>query len=124
MNANPYQTYKQQSVLTMTPGQMLLSVYDELIKQINFAKLGFQDNDIVIINRSMLKSQKIVHVLQSTLNFDYSISNNLNDLYDYFDFVFRNTNMKKDASGLDDVLSMVVELKEAFAQADKLTRKQ
>ena len=107
----------------MTPGQILLSVYDELIKQINFAKLGFQENDIVGINRSLQKSQRIVHVLQSTLNFDYSISNNLNDLYDYFDFVFLNTNMKKDASGLDDVLSMVVELKEAFAEADKLSRK-
>lgn len=124
MNANPYQTYKQQSVLTMTPGQILLSVYDELIKQINFAKLGFQDNDMMVINRSLQKSQKIVRVLQNTLNFDYSVSNNLNDLYDYFNFVFLNINMKKDASGLDDVLSMVVELREAFAEADKLSRKQ
>lgn len=123
MNANPYQTYKQQSVLTMTPGQILLAVYDELIKQIHFAKLGFEENDNSAINRSLQKSQQIVHVLQGTLNFDYSISAGLNDLYDYFDFVFRNTNMKKDSVGLDDVLSMVVELREAFAEADKLARK-
>lgn len=124
MNANPYQTYKQQAILTMTPGQILLSVYDELIKQINIAKLGFQDSNVVLINNSLQKSQTIVHVLQNTLNFDYSISNNLNDLYEYFDFVFRNTNVKKDATGLDDVLSMVVELKETFAEADKLSHKQ
>ena len=124
MNANPYQTYKQQSVLTMTPGQMLLAVYDELIKQINFAKLGFQDNDISLINSSLQKSQKILHVLQGTLNFDYDIAKNLNDLYEYFGFVLLNANMKKDAGGLDDVLSMVVELRQTFAEADKLTRKQ
>lgn len=121
MNANPYQTYKQQTVLTMTPGQILLYVYDELIKQINFAKLGFQDNDINVINRSLQKSQKIIHVLQSTLNQDYSISKNLNDLYDYFNYVLINTNIKKNADGLDDVLSMVVELRETFAEADKLS---
>ncbi len=123
MNANPYQTYKQQSVLTMTPGQVLLYVYDELIKQINFAKLGFEDNDINLINRSLQKSQKIIHVLQSTLNYDYSISNNLYDLYDYFNFVLINSNMKKDTDGLDDVLSMVVELRKTFAEADKLSSK-
>ncbi len=123
MNANPYQTYKQQSVMTMTPGEMLLAVYDELIKQISFAQLGFKDKNNEVINRSLQKAQKIVHVLQGTLNFDYSIANSLNDLYDYFDFVFGNTNMKKDSSGLDDVLSMVVELKNTFAEADKLARK-
>ncbi len=108
--------------MTMTPGQMLLTVYDELIKQISFAQQGFKDNNVASINNSLQKAQHIVRELQSTLNFDYEISNNLNDLYDYFYFVLVNTNIKKQEDGLDDVLQMVVELKETFAQADRQTR--
>lgn len=122
MGGNPYQIYKQQSVMTMTPGQMLLTVYDELIKQISFAKQGFVNNSVTEINSSLQKAQHIVRELQTTLNFDYAISGNLNDLYDYFIHVLVNSNIKKKADGLDDVLQMVVELREAFAQADKQSR--
>ena len=35
MPVNPYQKYQQQSVMTMTPGEMLLKLYDEVITQLN-----------------------------------------------------------------------------------------
>ena len=38
MAFNPYQKYQQQSVMTMTPGEMLTRLYDELIKQLNVFK--------------------------------------------------------------------------------------
>ena len=122
MNANPYKVYKQQSVMTMTPGQMLLAVYDELIKQINMAKLGFEDNNVQLVNNSLQRAQQILRELQKTLNFDYEVSEGLNDLYDYFYTALRDANVKKLPEGLDDVLQMVVELRNAFSQAEKQTR--
>jgi len=38
MVQNPYQKYQQQSVMTMTPGEMLLKLYDGTITQLNAAK--------------------------------------------------------------------------------------
>ncbi|NLV86906.1 MAG: flagellar export chaperone FliS [Clostridiales bacterium] len=122
MNANPYKAYKQQSVMTMTPGQVLLAVYDEMIKQINIAKLGFEDNNLPLINNSLQKSQTILRELQNTLNFDYEVSGGLNDLYDFFHSVLREVNIKKSPERLDEVLQMVVELRDAFSQAEKQTR--
>ena len=122
MTASPYQTYKQQSVMTMTSGQILLLVYNELIKQLSMALVAFEKNDIPEINRSLQKSQHILHELQNTLNFDYSISNNINALYDYFNSVIFNANVKKDASELPTVIEMVTELKDTFTEAEKRSR--
>ena len=38
MALNPYQKYQQQSVMTMTPGEMLTRLFDELIKQLSAFK--------------------------------------------------------------------------------------
>ena len=37
MQKNPYQAYKQQSVMTMTQGEMLNKLYEEAAKQLSFA---------------------------------------------------------------------------------------
>jgi len=122
MMTNPYQIYKQQSVMTMTPGQMLIAVFDELIKQLNISLIAFEKKDIPEINRSLQKSQHIINELKGTLNFDYSISNNLNDIYNYFNRVIMNANVKKDSSGIVDIIQLVTELKDAFSEAEKLSR--
>lgn len=122
MMTNPYQAYKQQSVMTMTPGQMLVVVFDELIKQLSLSRLAFEKNDIQGINRSLQKSQHILNELKLSLNFEYDISNNLNDIYNYFIRAIMNANIKKDSADLEDILQMVTELRDSFSEADKLAR--
>ena len=119
---NPYETYKQQSVMTMTSGQILLLVYNELIKQLSLAQKAFAKNDIVEINRTLQKSQTLIRELQSTLNFDYDISNELNNIYSFFYTVTLNANIKKDSSQLQTLIEMIADLKDTFAEAEKLTR--
>ena len=38
MGQNPYQKYQQQSIMTMTQGEMLIKLYDEVNKQLNAVK--------------------------------------------------------------------------------------
>ncbi|NLH00542.1 MAG: flagellar export chaperone FliS [Clostridiales bacterium] len=124
MMTNPYQAYKQQSVMTMTPGQMLVAVFDELIKQLKMSQIAFEKNDIPEINRTLQKAQRIINELRGSLNFEYSIANDLNDIYNYFNRAIINANVKKDAADIGDILQMVTELRDAFAEADKISRRQ
>jgi len=123
MMNNAYQTYKNQSVMTMTQGQMLTAVYDELIKQLNLSLLAFEKNSIPEINRSLQKSQHIINELKGTLNFEYGISNDLNDIYNFFYRAIMNANIKKDSSEIADILQMVTELRNVFSEADKISRR-
>ena len=122
MITNPYDTYKQQSVMTMTSGQMLIMVYNELIKQLSLAQQAFTQKDISGVNRYLQKSQKLIRALKGTLNFDYSISENLNNLYDFFLSAVLNANVKKDPSELQTLIEMITELRDTFTEADKLAR--
>ena len=122
MITNPYDTYKQQSVMTMTSGQMLIMVYNELIKQLSLAQQAFTQKDISGVNRYLQKSQKLIRALKGTINFDYSISENLNNLYDFFLSAVLNANVKKDPSELQTLIEMITELRDTFTEADKLAR--
>lgn len=124
MIPNRYQAYKQQSLLTMTQGEMLTAVYDGLLKSIYSAQKAFEEKNIPMINKHLLKAQEILGYLKSTLNADYEVSKNLEALYDYFIGELRQANVKKNPDGLNDIAEMVQELRAAFVQADKNTRTQ
>lgn len=119
MSKNPYETYKQQSIMTMTRGEMLLKLYDEVIKQLNGAEIYIKENDITKTNAALQKTQKILNYLKSTLDFQYEISNNLASLYDYFCRQTISANIKKDAAPIKEILPMIEELRETFAQASR-----
>ena len=42
MPVNPYQKYQQQSIMTMTPGELLLKLYDETVKQLRYGEDALQ----------------------------------------------------------------------------------
>lgn len=122
MNRNPYDTYKQQSVMTMTNGQLLLALYDGFLKQISLTSQAFTSKNCSDINTHLQKAQLILTHLRSTLDFKYEISGNLSALYDYFNTVLIQVNIKKDPTGLEEVYQMISELRDTFEKAEKQTR--
>lgn len=122
MLKNTYQSYKQQSIMTMTTGDMLTTLYDEVLKQIELSKKAFAKKDFSEINRAMQKAQRILRHLRNTLDFKYDVSNNLAALYDYFIELTIQANIKKDPSKLDEVSEFITELRDVYIQADRSTR--
>lgn len=108
--------------MTMTPGDMLTALYDGILKEIAVSREAFGRGDIPEINRSLLKIQRILRHLQSSLDRQYEISASLDSLYDYFIFLATQANVKKDPAGLDELESMISELRQAYIEADKKTR--
>lgn len=119
---NPYLKYKEQSVMTMTPGEMVVRLFEEAIKHLAIARSAINNHKIETANSSLLKSQNIIRHLRSTLNMQYEISNNLAMLYDFFISQIIQSNIKKDTQPIDDIIPMLTELKDSFAQAEKLAR--
>lgn len=122
MPVNPYQKYQQQSVMTMTPGEMLLKLYDEVITQLSAVRQFNLEKDYQGANASLKKAQRIISYLNQTLDFQYEISGSLSALYDYFLRRLVDANIHKDNEPIDEVLPMISELRDTFAQADKNSR--
>lgn len=122
MPMNAYNRYQEQSVMTMTSGEMLMKLYDETIKQLQAGKRFIEAKDMQQAEKALQKAQTILEYLRSTLNRKYPISANLSSLYRFFKEQIMSAIIRRDVKPLDDITPMVEELRDAFAQADKQVR--
>ena len=64
---NPYAKYKQQSVMTMTQGDMINLLFDEMINRLNKGLLGLEVRDYEASNTHFKKAQAIISPLVQPL---------------------------------------------------------
>jgi flagellar protein FliS len=121
MNAYGYQNYKEQAVNTMTPGEMLGLLYDELLKRLTRAELSLEKKDYMLFDQSMQRSVEIVNYLKNTLDFKYEISFELKRLYNFFLYEFSRISAGRNPRVIAEVRPLIVELRDAFKEVQKLS---
>ena len=119
MIASGYQQNKNQAVSTMTQGEMLLLLFDELVKRITRAELALKDQDNVVFEQSVNRAVDIIKYLKQTLNREYAISVQLRALYDFFIYELSRVKASRRQAILDELKPLVEELRDAFRQAEK-----
>ena len=113
------QQYKTQSVSTMTASEMLLLLFDELVKRLTRAELALEVGDEQLFNQSVVRSREIVQYLRTTLDRRYAISQELYAMYDFFIFELGRISAGRNPKAIADLKSLVEELREAFREASK-----
>lgn len=119
MDMKGFQQYKEQSVNTMTQGELLLLLYDELYKRLSQAELMLDQENFPVYEASIERSVAIIYYLDSTLDRQYPISGNLAQLYEYFTYELGRAKIGRRKEVLTHVKTMVGELRDAFRQAQK-----
>lgn len=114
MYTKGFQQYKEQSIDTMTQSELLLTVYDELVKRLTRAELALQKGDYALMEASVDRSSEIIKYLDSTLDRSYEISSNLAQLYEYFTYELVRVKIGRNATELQRVKTMVSELRDSF----------
>lgn len=114
-----YQGYKEQGVNDMTPGELLLLLYDELVKRMVRADLALDKANYPLFEASVDRCLDIIRYLDDTLDMQYPISRNLNRLYDYFSYELNRVKAGRNKTELERVRTMVGELRDSFREANK-----
>lgn len=122
MNRNGYQQYKEQSVNTMTRGEMLLLLYDELLKRLTRAELALEKKDYGLFEKSVNRCGEIITYLKDSLNYEYPISNELRRMYDFFLYELGRIEAGRNREVIEELRPLVTELRDAFGEADKKVR--
>ncbi|MCL2053910.1 MAG: flagellar export chaperone FliS [Oscillospiraceae bacterium] len=120
MVPNPYQKFMKQSVSTMRPGELLLALYDKAIVELNRAIIFIENKDIPNAHNSIIRVKDIVEALDSSLKVRYEVTENLAALYQYFYKLLISANIKKDPQILSGLIPYFVDLRNTFAEADKI----
>jgi len=121
---HPYaRAYQAQSILTASPGQLVLLMYDGALRFMAQARAAFDQPEetprrLETINTALLRSQAIIGELRGNLDFNSGgeIAVNLDRLYDYYLRRLFECNMRKSEIPLIEVEGLVHELRDGWAE--------
>lgn len=114
--------YKKQSVYSMTQGEMLMLLYDELLKRLKRSKIRLQKEDYENFEADMTRAKEIVRYLRKILNMSYPISSELSRLYTFYESHMSRIMASRKSTQIDELIPMIEDLKEAFYEADIKTK--
>lgn len=111
--------YTRSKILTASPAELTLMLYDGAIKFCNIAILGIEQGNVQKAHDNILKVERIIEEFQVTLNFNYPIANDFNNVYNYLMKRLRQANMEKNKEILEEVNAHIHTLRDAWKEAMK-----
>ena len=121
VNAQMANAYKNQQVMTATPEQLTLLLYNGALRFLNESISAMEQGDIQKAHNSNMRVQDIVREFVLTLDMSYEISKNWAQLYEYTEYCLIQGNIKKDVTQLQQAKDVLQELRDAWVGAMKET---
>lgn len=100
---NAYSQYNNNKILTASPAELTLMLYDGAIKFCNIAEIAIEEKDIEKAHNNIIKAQRIVDYLRQTLDMTYAVSEDFERIYSYLFQRLLEANIKKDKDILVEV---------------------
>lgn len=124
---NGYVQYREQSVMTASPGDLVLMLYDGCLRQMRLARLALEPSDgqVTAVEEAgiaLKKAQDIVMELINGLDFNYDIARQLFRLYEYVDHQLIQANIRKDVKLIENLEEIMTELRTTWEQAIQISR--
>ena len=108
--------YRRTSVSTADPMDIVIALYDGLLRNLNAAQLAFEESKRAEAGERLGKALAIVNELDASLDTKVGgeFSQQLSTLYAWFQQELLTASLKSDATKLAPVVQMVSELREAW----------
>ncbi len=120
---NAYQVYNNNKILTATPAELTLMLYEGAIKFCNIAIIGIENKNIDKAHTNIIKAEKIIQELRATLNPKYKVWEEFEKVYEYINRRLVEANAKKDKEILEEVLHHLRGMRDTWKEVMKLAPK-
>ncbi len=111
---NAQDVYRRQAVMTASPTELIVMLYDALKKNMLMASRAIDKGAAALAHEKLMKAQAIVGELMSSLDMRIPLSEDLYSIYDYMLFAMGEINLKKDKTLIAPLVEMIDELKSAW----------
>ena len=98
-----YAQYNNSKVLTASPAELTLILYEGAIKFCNIAQIAMEQKDMEKTHTNIVKVQKIIDYLRQTLDMKYPVAQDFERIYVYLSQRLVEANVKKDPEILEEV---------------------
>lgn len=117
-----YAAYNNNKVMTATPGELTLMLYEGAIKFCNVAIAAIEQKDIEKAHINIRKVGDIITEFQVTLNHKYPVAKDFDEVYTYLNQRLLEANVKKDTEILEEVLTHLRTMRDAWKEVMRLAK--
>lgn len=119
---NAYAQYNNNKVLTASPAELTLLLYEGAIKFCNIALMGLEERNMEKVHVNLKKAQAIIEELQSTLNHSYKVAEDFDKLYSYIYGLLVDANLYKDQAVLERALNEIRGMRDTWKEVMKSSK--
>ncbi len=120
--ANAYSQYSTNRILTASPAELTLMLYEGAIKFCNIAIMGVEQKSIQKAHDNIMKTERIIREFQITLNHDYPVAKDFDAVYTYLIRRLHEANIKKDKEILEEILTHLRTMRDTWKEVMKLSK--
>lgn len=117
---NPYanpRAYQEQAILTATPGQLVVMLYDGIVRFLRQADAAFGERQIAPAHERLGRAEAIIDELQATLDMSQGeVARNLEGIYVFWKRYLMEIRLEQDREKLGRLVAQVASMREAWAQ--------
>ena len=122
ISKNPYAAYQNSKIMTASPAELTLMLYDGAIKFCNIAIVAIEKNDIEKAHNNIIKVERIINEFQATLDHKYPVAKDFDNVYNYLKRRLFEANIKKDAEILEEVLKHLRTVRDTWKEVMALNQ--
>lgn len=119
---NAYAQYKNSKVLTASPAELTLMLYEGAIKFCNIAIAAIEQKEVEKAHTNIRKAQKIIEHLRVTLDMKYPVAKDFDNMYQYIDRRLLEANVSKDPEILKEVLTHLHAIRDTWKEVMRINR--
>lgn len=120
---NPYEQYNQSKILTASPAEVTLMLYEGAIKFCNIAIIGIEQGDIEKAHTNIMKTQRIIEEFRNTLDHKYPVAEEFEKVYVYILRRLFEANVRKDKEILEEVNDHLRSMRDTWKEVMKRAHK-
>ncbi len=119
---NPYAQYNNSKILTASPAELTLMLYDGAIKFCNMAIMGVEQNDVEKAHTNIIRIQRIIDEFRATLDMKYPVAQDFDRVYVYLLQRLFEANIKKDKEILDEINTHLHSMRDTWKEVMRLNK--
>ena len=117
-----YAQYNNSKVLTASPAELTLMLYEGAIKFCNIATVAVEQKEIEKAHIHITKVERIIDYLRQTLDMKYPVAQDFERIYSYLSQRLIEANIKKDAEILEEVNGHLRGVRDTWKEVMRLSR--
>ncbi len=117
-----YAQYNNSKIMTASPAELTLMLYEGAIKFCNIAIMGIEQGDMLKAHNNIVKVENIIMEFQATLNHKYPVAEEFDKVYNYIYGRLVEANVKKDKAILEEVLEHLRGMRDTWKEVMRRTQ--